>query len=150
MRPAACGQGEGYEGCEDVKKDYICHRTSCIYHAPDTMEESCHYLLITGKCKLPLMDPLHRDPEHCPVYREGKRLANKDQPMVSEKPKKGYRIDRDRLRELYRAGLNDVAIARQLGCTPEGVLYWRRTEGLPANTRTPRKEGGDGPERDKV
>lgn len=120
-----------------MKKDYICHRKSCIYHAPPSEVESCHYALMTGKCKLPLMDPQHRDPKHCPVYRPGIKIRSRVRPLVvngSLDNQSRQKYSHQRMMELYRAGWNDYAIGRQLGCSPSTIHVWRKRNRLPANT----------------
>jgi len=48
-------------------------------------------------------------------------------------------IDEKRAMELYRNGLNDVQIGRELGVTPSGVWHWRKRKNLKSNR--PRRTG---------
>lgn len=54
------------------------------------------------------------------------------------------RFDWKRARELYRQGLNDLQIARELKCHASTVWQWRNKNGLPVNRRPGREGGKDG------
>lgn len=60
-------------------------------------------------------------------------------------PAPGHRAiyDWKRAEELYRRGMNDCQIARELGCTFSSVKRWRYKRGLLPNTKKGRKAEGD-------
>ena len=60
-------------------------------------------------------------------------------------PAPGHRAiyDWKRAEELYRRGMNDCQIARELGCTFSSVKRWRYKRGLLPNTKKGRKANED-------
>ena len=70
-----------------------------------------------------------------------------------QKEKEDARRAKDEARmELYRQGLSDMAIARRLGMSQNGIHKWRTARGLPPNGRSgiPRKEEQTNGESDTV
>lgn len=57
--------------------------------------------------------------------------------------------ERRRIR-LYRAGLTDGEIAREVGVTVSAVGYWRRSRGLPPNRPRGRRGGRLSPEEERI
>ena len=57
------------------------------------------------------------------------------------------KIDKTAALEMYRAGKNDVEIARVFNCTKGAVRFWRLAYGLPANVTKGnpnfKKQGGN-------
>ncbi len=53
------------------------------------------------------------------------------------------KYDHNKWHELYAAGLDDSAIARESGASRCTVLCWRRKHGLPANCKRPAVDDAD-------
>ncbi len=98
-------------------------------------------------------------PENCPFFEKGKRVRIQTLDMLSrrqpdegqapapkcpEKHKKRRRkIDTEFALRLYRSGMLDREIARELGVSANAVNCWRKGEGLPSNAPPRRTPDGE-------
>lgn len=134
----------------------------CKYRGSAERGGGCEYLCMTGKSRLKAVydtlgverlsaeqlrkEPLLR-PENCPVFEKRQRgQASRRQPPVLlpgsqvRKPKKHrkahnrgvYSFDTGIALRLYRGGLNDNQIARELGVKRANIFWWRKVNGLPS------------------
>lgn len=114
-------------------KEY-CDRKSCeFWKDPEKgTPNSCDYLMITGRSRIAQIKDKRqrRDFGSCPCYSKGRRKWRPRQKLPYEMR---ATYDWSLGTRLYRAGASDREIAAELGCSPSGVMYWRRKMGLPAN-----------------
>ena len=102
-------------------------------------------------------------PENCPFFEKGKRVRIQSLDMLSRRPpdegqvpvsapkvaatakrkKKRRKIDTEFALRLYRSGMLDREIARELGVSANAVNCWRKDEGLPSNAPPRRTPDGE-------
>ena len=132
-----------------MKNPYICYRTQCRYHSgrTDGNVPSCNYFFITGTTKTSLGEASIT--RKCGLFKPGANQRLRPQPIVlpksppQKKPKTedrrrrtgGKKYDWGQFRALWEEGKADTEIARAVGCYPETVRRWRRSEGLAPNYR---------------
>lgn len=111
---------------------------ACVFRAEAHQGYRCNYVWLMGHTRR--AEP----PEACTYFRAGKRLESpeKAEQFINgrkRQPKAKTKYDWGRAEQLYREGRNDGEIARVIGCTPGGVLTWRKRKGFTVNARP----GGD-------
>lgn len=102
-------------------------------------------------------------PKNCPFFESGKRRRIQSLDMLSrqrpkerqapasepkgwEKPKRKKnrrKIDTEFALRLYRSGMLDREIARELGVSATAINNWRKDEGLPSNAPPRRTPDGE-------
>lgn len=130
----------------DFEKQYP-KCTGCI-HCGSTFP--CEYILHTGHSPRSQGVNLADYPRGgCPLKDKGDGQKKRLDPMAGHVPKerrpRGCSIDESRALELYRQGLSDPAIARELGCSRLTVANWRKRREL-ATKNSRRSSAFDAPE----
>lgn len=91
----------------------------------------CEYILITGKS--PQSQGAHIDPEGdggCELYDEGAKIYLNSNGIAIEPATK---IDYKKVSELYKKGMTDAQIAKEVGCIKGTVRKWRAKNNLKPN-----------------
>lgn len=61
-------------------------------------------------------------------------LLERNGVTVAKRPRRRPQPPSELLQKMYEAGMTDVAIARELGCSENVIWRWREHRELPANT----------------
>lgn len=113
----------------------------CFYLMHDN---SCGYGAMTGVSKLVRkMDGVSITPPGCELYETDTGAPKPVLPSAGLDilPKRDGRftVDYRAVEKLYKRGLTDADIVRELGCGRDSVSRWRHNHGLPANSNFGRK-----------
>lgn len=108
---------------------------SCIYSGA-SYGGVCDYLSVTGRSRIAQETPEDAG-RPCRFYHKGRYAPEKKRPNAAAPT---FRFSQVRLMVLYREGLNDQQIAREIGCTDTSVRKFRIRNNLPNNFREAKKD----------